>query len=163
MNWIKKNKILAIVALVIIVFGGVGGFILISGKTKSANLPVQTEEKPIKQVGAEEIGLSLEARADGKAIIMKIKNLTGISSLEYEVSYDAQVIEEGEQMNIPRGAVGSPIEIKPTDTSITREILLGTCSANTCKYDNVTSGIKFLIKINYRDGQVGSVQQSISL
>lgn len=162
MNFIKKNKIWVITVAVVVVLGAAGGYFIFAGQGK-APVPVQQTEKPVKQVKPEEIGLILTPRADNKAIVMKITKLGGVSSVEYEVSYDATVTEEGQTNNIPRGAVGSPILIKPTDTSINREILLGTCSASVCKYDKVTSEIKFVIKVTYSNGDIGSIEQSISL
>ena len=164
MNFIKKNKILVIVAAVVVVLGAVGGYILFNKGGAQQQAPSQqAQEKPVKVVKADDIGLTLTPRADNKAVVMKIAKPGGLSAVEYEVSYDATVTEEGQTSNVPRGVVGSPIQIKPTDTSINREILLGTCSANVCKYDKVTSEIKFVIKVTYSNGDIGSIEQSISL
>ena len=163
MNFIKKNQTLVIIVVVVAVLGIVGGYFLFKGQGKAPAPAQQGQEKPVKAVKAEDVGLTLVPRADNKAIVMKIAKLGGLSSVEYEVSYDASVTEAGQTNTIPRGAVGSPIQIKPTDTSINREILLGTCSVNVCKYDKVISAIKFVIKVSYSNGDVGSIEQAVSL
>lgn len=164
MNFIKKNKILVIIVAVVVVAGAAGGYFLFGkGAQQQAPSSEQAQEKPVKTVKPDDIGLTLTPRADNKAIVIKISKPGGLSSVEYEVSYDAKVTEEGQTVDVPRGVVGSPIEIKPTDTSLSREILLGTCSANVCKYDKVTSDIKFVIKVTYSNGDIGSIEESISL
>lgn len=162
MDFLKKNKVLFIALALVLVVAAAGLYLVTGGAKKQTALPI-AEEKQAKSVSPEEIGLSLAPSPDGKAIIMKITKLDGVSSLEYEVSYDAEVTEEGETNNVPRGAVGSPIMIKDTDSEIKREITLGTCSANKCKYDKVTSAIKFVIKVTYENGEIGSVEKEISL
>lgn len=163
MNFIKKNKILVIVVAVVVIAGAVGGYFVFNKRTQQQAPSQQAQEKSVKTVKAEDIGLTLTPRADNKAIVIKISKPGGLSSVEYEVSYDAKVTEEGQTANVPRGVVGSPIQIKPTDTSISREILLGTCSASVCKYDKVTSDIKFIIKVTYSNGDIGSIEHSITL
>lgn len=162
MDFIKKNKILLAALVATFLVAVVGVFLITSSTKKQVSEPI-AEEVQAKSVSPEEIGLDLAPSADSKAIVMKITKLDGISSVEYEVSYDAEVTEEGETNNVPRGAVGSPIEIKDGDSQIKREITLGTCSANKCKYDKVTSAIKFVIKVTYANGDIGSVEKEISL
>ncbi len=162
MELIKKNKVLFIVLAVVLVLAAGGLYFITAGAKKQAQAPT-TEEKQVKSVNPDEIGLKLSLRQDKKAVVMEITKLEGIKSVEYEVSYDAQVTEEGQTNNVPRGAVGSPIQIKSGDTSIKREITLGTCSANVCKYDKVTSSIKFVIKVTYKNGDLGSVEKELAL
>ncbi len=159
MDFIKKYKLILIG--IVIVVAGVGGYFIFTRGKPQSKTPAQQEQN-VKQLTPSDIGLVLTAKKDGKAVIMRVTKLTGIQSIEYEVSYDAEVTEEGETNNIPRGVVGSPIEIKGK-SEIEREVLLGTCSASVCKYDKVTSAIKFLIKVNFSNGEIGSVEDTISL
>lgn len=162
MEFIKKNKVLFIVLAVVLVFAA-GGLYFLTGSAKKEVKTPTTEEIQAKSINPEEIGLVLTPKADKKAVVMEITKLEGIQSVEYEVSYDAEVTDEGQTTDVPRGAVGSPIQVKSTDSSIKREITLGTCSANVCKYDKVTSSIKFVIKVTFKNGDLGSVEKEISL
>lgn len=166
MKWIKKNKIILTIILVVLVLVGIGVF-LVFGKGKVVvQQALDVSEKPVKKISADDIGLSLVPRNDKKAIILQISKLDGISSLEYEVTYDAKVTDTtGDEQSgtTQRGVVGSPIAVKSGDSEIKRTIDLGTCSRNICKYDNVVSAVKFVIKVTYSNGDVGSVEEEITL
>ena len=155
----KNPKIIGVVALLIIILGGAGYFVYAKNKIQEKPLAQNTvsnlEEPKVKEVKPEEIGLSLSARSDGKAVNMTINNVSGISSIDYELNYNA----EG---NIPRGVIGS-IEIKPSDSVIKRELLLGTCSRNVCKYDAGVTEVNLVLKLTYSNGEFGSVEQKLSL
>lgn len=157
----KNAKVLIPLLLVLIVGSAV--FFMVRGN--SSQLPeeevVEETEPNVKQMSARDIGLTLELAANKKTVNMEITKLAGIKTIEYEVSYDAEVVEEGEKIQIPRGVVGSPIEIAPTDRSLSREILLGTSSANVSKYDKVVSNIKFVIKVNFDNGEIGSIEETV--
>ncbi len=155
MDFIKKN--LAIVIVIVVIILGLGGFFLWSRGSGGEAISPQEEAVDIKQVSPEDIGMTVEFRADGNAVILKLTKLDGIKSVEYEASYDAEETNEGETIVVPKGAVGSPIEVDG-ETEIEREILLGTCSAAVCRYDKLMSDIKFLVKINYENGEVGSAE-----
>jgi len=159
MDFIKKNKIILGVILVIIVVLG-AAFVVFRPKAQQGNSNAGQETQNVKKVTPEEIGLTLALRDDKKAVEMKVTKLEGIKSLEYELDYTATVTEEGETNDVPRGVL-STIDVKPEDSEITKEILLGTCSSGTCKYDKVTSDIKVIMKVNYTNGEVGSVESKI--
>lgn len=166
MKWIKKNKVIGIIILVVIVLVGVGTFLMFGKGKTLAPQTVEISEKPVKKINADDIGLSLVPRSDKKAVILQISKLEGIASLEYEVTYDAKVTDTlGDEQagTTQRGVVGSPIAVKAGDSEIKRTIELGTCSRNVCKYDNVVSTIKFVIKVTYSNGDVGSIEKDINL
>ena len=108
----------------------------------------------------EDIGLELTLRSDGKAVIVKATKVEGIKSFEYELTYDAQVTEDGESATVPRGAVG---ELTIRGGIAQAEVDLGTCSANVCKYDKVVSDVKVVIKVNFENGEIGAVEDTILL
>lgn len=151
-----------IAGLILLVFL-VGGVMVLSKKSDVKPQVVPDEQSKVKNIKAEDIGLSLKPRVDSKAVILTISKLNGILSVEYEVSYDAEVTEGGQTQVVPRGVTNSPIEVKSSDREIKREVELGTCSRNVCKYDNVKSEVKFVIKVNYKNGDTGSVEKSIAL
>ena len=159
MEFIKKN--VALVVIILVIVAGLGGFLLFNARANKTPAPL-AQEKEVKQMSPSDIGLILSVKPDKKAVIMKVTKLQGIESIEYEVSYDAEVTEEGEPFNIPRGVVGSKIETKG-ESEIEREVLLGTCSASVCKYDKVTTPVKFIIKVNLSNGEIGAVEDSIFL
>lgn len=158
MDFIKKNKL--ILGLIIVILLALGAF-LVFNSTRSNNTQTALfeEEKEIKQLLPADIGLELSLRFDGKAVIIKATKVDGIKSLEYELTYDAQVSEEGEVHSVPRGAVG---EIKIKGAVAQAEVDLGTCSANVCKYDKVVGSIKVVIKVEFENGEIGAVEDSIS-
>lgn len=167
MNFLKKNKIAVIVVGVLLVVGLAVYLLFGTGNNAATNQPGAVSAKPVKAITPEQIGLSLSFRADKKAIIMDITKLDGIASVEYEVTYDANVTADssGDSASgvTQRGVVGSPIPVKSGDSDIKRTIELGTCSKNVCKYDNVVSDVKFVIKVTYSNGDIGSVEKAISL
>jgi len=156
----NNSRIIAVIVVVVLLLVGVWFFVL-RKNTAQNTLPSQNQNLNIKRMTPEDIGLTLSLRSDKRAVEMEITKLTGIKSIEYEVSYDAEVTDEGETVNVPKGVVSSPIEIDPSDATIKKEILLGTCSASVCKYDIVTSEIKFVIKVNLANGEIGSIETSI--
>ena len=118
------------------------------------------EQQNIKQIAPSDIGLELSLRFDKKAVVMTLTKLTGVKSIEYELSYDAEETVEGETSTVPKGVVGSPIEVAGK-SEIKREILLGTCSANVCRYDKVKSDIKIVVRVNYENGEVGAAESTV--
>jgi hypothetical protein len=152
-----KKIIIGIVAFLILLIG-VGGFFYFKSQN-SGNDEASTEEVSqtvAKKVSAEEIGLTLTPTQNNQVIMMSITKLSGIESLDYEVTYDA--IENGE--TVERGAIGT-VELKG-ESSIDRKIDLGTCSRNVCKYDKGVKSVKFVLRINYKDGSVGEVNENVT-
>jgi len=164
MKNLLKNKLALIIIVVVIILLIVGGVLFSKFHGSAKGLPTSGDQSQnVETLSPDAIGLVLTPRADGKAINMKVTKLTGIKSIEYDVSYDANVTEEGQTANVPRGVVGSAIEVKSGDTVVQRDLDLGTCSRNVCKYDDVVGPIKFVLKITFTDGRVASVSKSITL
>ena len=162
MGNIFKNKLLLAAVAVVIVLVGILIYIFMPKEDTSSPFPPESSQN-VKQLTPDDIGLILTPIKGGKAITMEITKLDGISSIEYDVSYDARVTDEGEEIVVPRGVAGSAIQIKAGESSVKRDLDLGTCSRNVCKYDQVESDIKFVIRINFTNGEVGSVEDKISL
>lgn len=158
MEFFKKNKLIVGVILVIIVI--LSGFLIYNyTRSQSTQTTLFDEEKQVKQVDPSEIGLELSLRSDKKAVIIRATKLSGIASLEYELTYDAEVTEGGDTHAVPRGAIGK-LTIRNGEANA--EVDLGTCSANVCKYDKVVSDIKVIVRVNYESGEVGQVEDAIS-
>lgn len=152
-----KKIIFGIVA-VLVLFLAVGGFLYFKSQSGGGDETSEEEstETVAKKVTAEEIGLTLTPAQNNQVIMMEITKLDGIESLDYEVTYDA--IENGE--TVQRGAIGT-VELKG-ESNIERKIDLGTCSRNVCKYDKGVESVKFTLRINYKDGSVGEVNEDVS-
>lgn len=159
---LTKPMIIGIAAIVIIV-GLIGAAFVFFPKNSDTTTTNSGSFKQAKKMNPEDIGLNLTVRPDKKGVIMKITKLTGISSVEYDLSYDAKVTDEGEDAVVPKGVSGSPIEIKSADKEIERNLELGTCSKNVCKYDNVVSDISVAVRVNFSNGDVGEVTTKIKL
>jgi hypothetical protein len=128
----SKNLTILLVAIGLLVLVG-GGFWLIKGKGGDGRAtPTPTPEKIITEVPlAERPYVSLTPRADGRELTLNITNIKNASSLEYELSYLSN--------DLSRGVIGT-VDVGGSD-KLTRQLLLGSCSKNTCKYDeNVTEG-----------------------
>ncbi|HVT00603.1 MAG TPA: hypothetical protein VHE53_00030 [Patescibacteria group bacterium] len=160
MDFIKKNKMIIGLIVVVLLVGGAALFLTKNKGTSTINSGNQSDVSDVKTMKPEDIGLKLSVKSDGKAVDLSADKLDGVKSIEYEVSYDATVTDEGETANVPRGVVASPIDVNG-QSSISKEILLGTCSANVCKYDKVTSDIKFVIRVDFTNGKVGSIETTI--
>lgn len=161
----NRNLVIVLVVIVLLVVGGVA-FVFIRGSSpKTVNDELAEEEVKIKQLAPSDIGLTLTPRSDKKAIIMELTKLEGVMSIEYEGNYESEVIDEKskEKLEILQGVGPSKIELKPGETSLEREILLGTCSKNVCRYHTGVKEVQFVIKINYKNGEVGSVDQKVTL
>lgn len=160
MDKLLKNKplLLGLIAVALVI--GVAGFIFVQNLNGSKNVQTpqeSTEEKAIEMT-AEDIGLTLTPNSTNTEVIMEISDVSKFDSFEYEMNYDAEV--DGEM--VPRGAIGSG-EVEAGETSITREITIGTCSAGKCKYDKGVKQISFIIRLNLKDGQTGIVKSDLTL
>jgi len=160
----KLTKPVILGAVVVVVLGLlVGGAFVLFPKNSDTSTNSSDSFKHAKKMKPEDIGLNLTVRPDKKGVLMKITKLDGIASVEYDLSYDAKVTDEGEDAVVPKGVSGSPIEVKSGVKEISRDLELGTCSKNVCKYDNVVSDISVAIRVNFANGEVGEVTTKISL
>ena len=149
-----------IIGVIAVVVLGIGGYCIWARSQNQGLTPRREELQNAKQMEPEDIGLELTLRSDKKAVIVRATNVSGIKSFEYELTYDAEVTEDGETVVVPRGAVG---ELTIRGAVASAEVDLGTCSANVCKYDKVVSNIKVVIKVNFENGEIGAVEDEIPL
>lgn len=147
--------VIGVVLVVILALGSVL-FWVNSGKTpETQETPGEVETQSYEKIDASEIGLTLSPRTDKRAVTLEITKLDELSSIEYELSYLAKG-------DIPRGVIGT-IEVKPSDKKISRELLLGTCSRNVCKYDEGVISVSLVAKITKTDGKIYSVEETLDL
>lgn len=159
MKKLLENKLALAGIGAVIVVAIVAGFIFMQN-SKKAEVTGEEEmvEEQAVEINPEDIGLELTPNKNNTEVTMTINDVSKFNSFEYEMNYDAEV--EGEM--VPRGAIGSG-EVNPGDTSITREITIGTCSSGKCKYDTGVTKISFIIRLNLKDGQTGLVKKDLEL
>jgi len=120
------KKILPIILVLAVVAGGIFWF---SRGKKAPEAPV--EETPVVLPLAERPYVSLTPTRDAHNFSLEIENIKGASSVDFELLYFSN--------ELSRGVIGS-IDVEGSPV-LTKEILLGSCSKNVCRYDeNITSG-----------------------
>lgn len=158
-----KNKLVVIAVVVVLLVAGIGGFVFFQSKKGAASqAPIEEGLGAVTKMKPSDIGLVLTPKSDGKIINLKATKLDGIESIEYDVSYDAEVTDEGDTLVVPRGVAGSPLEVKG-QSELSRDLDLGTCSRNVCKYDKVVSDVTFTIRVNFKDGTVGAIETKVKI
>lgn len=138
-----NNKTTLVIAILLLV-GILGAvFITISNSRKSQPIPQAEEKSVVLPEVDSSVGIDLKPLKDNKAVKLDIINIPiDTLSIEYELSYETQ--------NGPKGAVGK-IDLNGK-TEISREILLGTCSKNTCTYDLGVKSVNLVLKFNSSQG-----------
>jgi len=143
----KKTTVIALV--VFLALGIIGGIVLAAFKNKknsSSEKPMPTPQQIMEELPAEELPLVwLTPSANKHEVVLEIKNIKNATSLEYELTYLSK--------EIPRGVVGT-INLKEGEASITRKILLGTCSRNVCKYDEGVTGGTLTLRLRGPEGLI---------
>lgn len=150
-----KNRKVVIAGGIVVLLVLFLGFLFLSNKSSNnqnnqdtSALPTQI---PVPTITADSLGLTLKAGAGGKTVIVTLANVTGITAVEYELSYTSKG-------DIPRGAIG---QLDLTKKPVSKEITLGTCS-DKCHYDEEVSNIKIVLKITKDDGKVYQAEQALA-
>lgn len=141
----KNNKTALYVSLGLLIIAILaGGFVLIKQLTKAQPQKAEEEIKTeLPQVDASVV-VDLKPKSDNKSVILSVSNIpAGTESIEYELSYTTD-------KGLPKGALGK-IDLKGV-SEITRDILLGTCSKNTCTYDTGVKSVSLVLRFNSVEG-----------
>lgn len=124
----------------------------------ATNVPAQGDQAAaVPTIAPSDIGMSLAVTRGGKSVTMTVTNLSGITAFDYEVTYTAS----NNGNSIPRGVIGH-IDVKPGQSTVSQEVVLGTCS-DVCHYDTVASSVKFAVKVTKSDGKIYEADQSINI
>ena len=128
----KKNLKIGLIALLALGLIGGGVFFLFKSKKPAEEEIIIPEEGVlIKTTLDERPYVTLTSRSDGHELTLEISRIKNAQTIEYELVY----LSAG----LSRGVIGS-INVNG-DTTISRKLLLGTCSRNVCKYDeDITEG-----------------------
>ena len=128
----KKNWWLFLILAVLFLLGG---FFVVKKVKKSQEGPTPTptpEGVLIESTLEERPYVTLTPRVDGREMTLSISQIKNADSIEYELVYLSN--------DLSRGVIGT-IHLNSNEKNISRNLLLGTCSRNVCKYDeNVTEG-----------------------
>lgn len=137
----ENKKIALVIIILIIVFFGVF-FIIKRLSSKEVNISqITPTEIPLEVLPTvtTDVKVNLKYGKNKGEVVLTVSDFPpGTSKIDYELSY---ITDE----NLPKGVLSS-IEIKPDETSLQRDITLGTCSRGVCHYDNVTGPINVVIK-----------------
>jgi len=148
----KYLPIIVIGFVVLILIVGVAK-LLDKPKSPTGETPSKTStpfSKSIEELSeSQRPKVEIKQRADGKALNVTFSNLKNFISLQYELSY----LTKDE---IPQGVIGTPIALDGKD-SITKELLLGTCSGTVtlkCRYDENVHQISLTAKYTDKNGEL---------
>lgn len=156
----KRNQLMIVVAVVLVILIGVGGGWFLFGKKTVKQAPTSADDsQQVLTLSPDEIGLTVAFRADNKAMKFTVGNANGINSIEYQISYTKNL--KGE--DVSEGLIGT-VDMNPGDKTAGigyREF--GTCSSGVCRYDTVVSPIKLTLKVVKSDGKVYQVEKTATL
>lgn len=162
-NFFKKNAItIGIVAFLVVAITG-GVFAFVSSRTASlAEEEEMVDTSVVETITPEDLGLSITAKPDKKAVKFKMEKAGDIKTIEYQLTYEAdstaQEKAEGGDERVQRGITGES-EIKANALSFESEWLdLGSCSRNVCKYDTGVESLDLTLKIIKKNGKTYQAQ-----
>ena len=159
MTLLKNKKLIAAVAafLVLTVLGGV---FFLSRRDDSAPSPSDdiTTGSDLPVLSPEDIGMEVTVRKDGKALMFELTKADDIELVEYTIEYEKEI--DGE--TVPEGIFGL-MEIGKDGRTDTDYRDFGTCSAGKCRYDNVISDVKIVLKVTKKDGKEYQVTKVVKL
>lgn len=156
----NKNLIIVLAVVLVALLGG-GYYFLFANKTTAPTAPT-TQEIQVLSLKPEEIGLTMTARDDKRAVKFTISKPDGITALDYELDYNAQG-------NIPRGVIGSiPItagmsKIESNNPDTNGYLVLGSSSSGHYKYDTGVTSVNLVLRVTKSDGKTYEVKDSLDL
>lgn len=158
LSFLKNRKLIAAVAvfLILIALGGV--FFLAKKQTAPVSPGEVIEESGLPQLLPEDIGMEVTVRADGNALMFKLTKAKDIERVEYTIEYEKEI--EGE--TVPEGIFGE-MNIGQDGRTDTDYREFGTCSSGVCRYDKVVSDVTIVLKVTKKDGKDYEVRKVVKL
>ncbi len=153
----KTLLVIFLVGFVLIIISG----LIFAKKINHSNLKTSPtaipEQKTTEILSEKSLDIKLEPRFDKKAVIITASGLLekGFTEFEYEISYDT---EDG----LTQGSF-SKEPIKVTAEEFKREILLGTCSKNVCKYDRGVNSVRLTFRLKDKQGNIKIWQKEFNI
>lgn len=106
------------------------------------NIPKTTSKAATGGSSSQGVLVKVKFRGDRRAIVATFSDLSKASSVTYSLTYDSK--------GITQGAGGS---VSVTEGTVTREILFGTCSHGTCRYDTGITNAKLSVTTTLKNGK----------
>lgn len=140
----KKNWwIFLLVFSTLLLLGGIF-FLIKRASPKKGGTPTPTPEGVlIETTLAERPYVTLTPRADGRELKLSISRIKNAQTIEYELVYLSR--------GLSRGVIGT-INLSSGQTSYVKDLLLGTCSKNVCKYDEDVSEGTLTLRFRSQEG-----------
>lgn len=158
----NKGLIIALGVLILVIVSGLGIYYVASSRntaTKKAAQSVIQQDAPVPTLSPDDIGLTLALAQDGQsaghAIDMGITKISDIKGVDYDFSYTY-----GD--NLQQGGFGH-LDVKPGDSTLKQEIVLGTCSSGHCRYDANPTHFQVTLRIAKSDGKTYQATKDIDL
>ncbi|HVZ58185.1 MAG TPA: hypothetical protein VG935_00315 [Patescibacteria group bacterium] len=162
----KKVVIAAVVVIVLLIAGGV--FFLTKKSPSTSNTTTQSEnlDENIPKLSPSDVGLKITSASSNHQVKFTLNNASGITHLEYELSYEADSTGENDEDTgtgrITRGVAGEDTLDGTQSTYESKLLDLGSCSSGTCRYDKGVTGVHLLLKLTKSDGKVYQVEDSLN-
>ena len=159
MEQLKNKKVIAAVAVFVVLIIAGGALFLFKNQSSSGSTPddlIATSDLP--ELSPEEIGMVVTVRKDKKALMFELTKADDIARVEYTIEYEKDL--DGE--TVPEGIFG---EMNIGEDGITKTDFreFGTCSAGRCRYDNVVSDVTIVLKVTKKDGKEYQVTKIVKL
>jgi hypothetical protein len=134
--------------------------------SSTAVQPVGQQGQVISTLTPKQLGLSLSASSNKEQVQFTVTNLSGIQSIEYELTYEADStadeIAQGGNPRVDRGITGNANLVSGSATYTSPWLDLGSCSSGTCHYDTGVNSVDLTLKITKNDGSISQAQQTLS-
>ncbi len=142
-----KNRQIQIAIVIIVAVVGVGAFAMtrIGGRGGEDNESSILPQNEIYPTVPDTVHVDLTSDSKKQEVTLTISGIPkGTEFIEYELSYEAKG-------GLPKGVIGT---IEPDgESTVDRQITLGTCSSGTCVYDKGVNTIKVTLRF---DGEKGT-------
>lgn len=151
----SKNKKILIGVGVFLLVGVVVFFLWPKPKAQEAEQTesVLQENSEVKEVESS-VTVAVVKSSDGKKAILTVENIPGrYEEIEYEFSYDTA-------KGSPRGVLGT---VQPKNGSVSKEIVLGSCSTNVCVYDEGVKKVQVQLRFTTSGGEQRVFDKDFSL
>jgi hypothetical protein len=155
-KYLKDKRILVIIGVaalaLALIIGGVFLMMRNSNSSQNAGQEAAPTEIPVLSLQPTDIGLTLVVAANMQKATMKIAKTSDITSVDYQLSYNAEVSGQ----SIPRGTIGH-VDVKNPGQVISQDMTFGTCS-DVCHYDKGITSVQLIVKVTKTDGKVYQVE-----
>ena len=164
MNNKKLPIIIAASAILLIIVIGI--FFLFTKSKPNTNELDENITESIGTLTPQEIGLSLVTSSENKRVKVIIEKVKDIKSLEYDISYDADIpaseLAPGEESGkVERGFSDEAIMKVGQLKYESKDFDLGSCSRNVCRYDTGVNEVRIVMKVVKKDNKIFEVKDSI--